>query len=136
MADTKNYQLEILTPFKSVFQGEVDSLIATGADGLFGVLVNHAPMLSALGFGPLLIRSGGKEKWYVLSDGFFEIRQNKAVILVDTAELKDDIDVTRAEAARDRAMGRLQERGADDDIDRARAALNRALVRLQTASRN
>ncbi len=135
MAD-KIFELEILTPFKTAFKGEVEYLVATGDDGLFGVLVNHASMISGLGFGPLYVRmADGKDKWFVVSDGFFEINQNKSAILVDTAESKDEIDAARAESARDRAMKRLAERTQDIDFERARAALNRALTRLQTTKR-
>jgi len=136
MTDTgKSFELEILTPLKSVFKGQVEYVMATGADGLFGVLINHAPMLSGLGFGPMKIRSGGQDSWFVLSDGFFEIRKNVATLLVDTAEAKENIDVKRAEAAKDRAMKRLHERQDNLDVDRARAALHRALTRLSTVER-
>jgi len=132
----KDYQLEILTPLSSVFKGDVEYIVAPGVDGLFGILVNHAPMLSGLNFGPLFVRtSGGQERWFVISDGFFEIKNNKASILVDTAEAREAIDVQRAEMAKQRAEQRLKEKQADIDLDRAKAALQRALTRIETAGK-
>ena len=124
-----------MTPMKSAFKGEVTSLIATGADGQFGVLIDHAPMLAALDFGPLFIRmADGQSRWFCVSDGFFEILRNKASLLVETCETKDEIDMKRAQAAKERAQKRLAEREGVD-IDRATAALRRALVRLKTAAK-
>ncbi len=131
---SKPYFLEIMTPFSSAFQGEVEYVVGPGAGGYFGVLIDHAPFLSGLNYGELYVReAGGKEVWYAISNGFFEINQNKAVILVDTAERKDEIDVKRAEAAKSRAEKRLTEQGID--IDRAQAALQRALIRLKVAGK-
>lgn len=125
-----------MTPMKSAFKGEVEHVMATAADGYFGVLVNHAPMLAALEFGPLFIRiKGGEAKWYVVSSGFFEILGNKAALLVDTCELKEEIDVQRAKNAKERAERRLKERKEVIDVQRAEAALRRALVRLKTAAK-
>ena len=129
-----SYKLEILTPLKKVYEGEVEHLVANGVDGLFGVLFNHAPMLSGLSFGPLYLRmSGGQQKEFVVSDGFFEVKNNVASLLVDTAESKEDIDIQRAKEAKERAEKRLQERGKDTDVDRAHAALVRAITRLKVA---
>ena len=126
-------QLEIMTPLKNVYQGEIESLIGTATDGLFGVLINHAPMLAALGFGMFTIREGaGKERVFITSDGFFEINNNKAAVLVDTAEDSKEIDVERARAARDRAEKRLKKQ-ENVDMARAEAALHRALTRLKAA---
>ena len=120
---------------KSAFQGEVTSLIATGADGQFGVLVDHAPMLAALDFGPLFIKTAdGQARWFCVSDGFFEILHNKASLLVETCESKEEIDVKRAQAAKERAVKRLSEREGVD-IERATVALKRALIRLKTAAK-
>jgi F-type H+-transporting ATPase subunit epsilon len=132
----KKYNLEILTPMKSAFKGEIEYVMAAGADGYFGVLVNHAPMLAALNFGQLYLRAaGGEGDWYVISNGFFEVRSNKASLLVDTCELKKEIDVERAKRAKERAEKRLKEREAGVDTARAEAALQRALVRLKTAAK-
>ncbi|MFA6448633.1 MAG: F0F1 ATP synthase subunit epsilon [bacterium] len=132
MAD-KNFTLEIMTPMKSVFKGEITSLIANGADGQFGVLIDHAPMLAALDFGPLFVKTtDGQSKWFVVSSGFFEILHNKASLLVETCEAKEDIDMNRAKAAKERAEQRLNQHDGID-ILRAQMALQRALMRLKTA---
>jgi F-type H+-transporting ATPase subunit epsilon len=134
MAD-KKYTLEIMTPMKSVFKGEISSLIANGADGQFGVLIDHAPMLAALDFGPLFVKDAeGQSKWFVVSSGFFEILHNKASLLVETCEAKEEIDVKRAQAAKERAEQRLSQREGID-IARAQVALQRALQRLKTATK-
>ncbi len=134
-SEGKTFELDIMTPMKSAFTGQVEYLSAFGVDGSFGVLVNHAPMLSALDFGPLFVRKpGGEGQWFVVCSGFFEIHENKAALLVETCESKQDIDVNRALAAKERAEKRLTN-PENVDIDRARAALQRALVRIQTAAK-
>lgn len=135
MAQGKTIELEIMTPLKRLYKGEVESLIGTATDGLFGVLYNHAPMLAALGFGTLTLRESGEgEKVFVTSDGFFEINHNRAAVLVDTAEAGDKIDVARAEDAKHRAEERLKRRNEKSiDAARAEAALHRAIMRIKTA---
>ena len=137
MAAGKSIELEILSPLKQLYKGEVESMIGQAPDGLFGVLYNHAPMLAALEFGSFIIReAGGKERVFITSEGFFEITANKAAVLVDTAEARRDIDVQRAEEAKTRAEKRLAEKNKQEvDISRAEAALQRALIRLRVASR-
>ncbi len=98
------------------------------------MLYNHAPLLSSIGIGEVkLVDKKGQTARYATSGGFVEVRENKAMILAETAERSDEIDVARAEAARDRALKRLQERKSDTDVLRARAALARALNRLRIA---
>lgn len=127
----RTYKLEVLTPQRRAFEGDVTSLIATGVDGLFGVLVDHAPMLAALGFGLLSAQTAdGKTRVFVLNEGFFEVRDNVASILIDIADPAEEIDVARAKAARERAEKRLAAPTPEIDIDRARFALLRALTRL------
>jgi F-type H+-transporting ATPase subunit epsilon len=136
MAAGRTYQLEIMTPQKYAYKGEVESIIAEASDGSFGVLINHAPMLSALRFGILRVREvGAAEKIFTVSEGFFEINANKAALLVDTCETKEEIDVARARAAKERAEKRLaQTEGVD--ISRAKAALIRAIMRLKATGQN
>ena len=133
MADGKTLEFEIMTPQKRVFKGVVESLVAEATDGSFGVLLDHAPMLSAIKFGIVRLKEtgGGAEKVFVTSDGFFEVNDNRASLLVDTAETKEEIDVARAKAAFERAEQRLNNPAESIDIERARAALMRALTRLQ-----
>jgi len=136
MAST-TLEFEIMTPQKQLYKGEVSSIIAEATDGSFGVLLDHAPMISAIKFGIVHLKevSGGAEKTFVTSEGFFEINANHCALLVDTAETKEEIDVNRARAAKERAEQRLNNPSADIDIDRAKMALIRALTRLQAAGK-
>jgi len=104
--------------------------------GGFQVLRNHAPLLSNIAVGEVkLTDAGGIEFRFATSGGFVEVHENKLVMLAETAERSDEIDVTRAEAARERAQRRLAEKKAETDIERARLALHRALNRLKVAVR-
>lgn len=128
------FRLEIQTPLKTLFSSDVDYLQAEGTDGFFGVLSNHAPMVATLRFGVLKAQeAGGQEKQFCVGDGLFEVNENKAVILVNTAEESAEIDVQRAQAAKDRAEKRLAEKKEDLDIVRAQGALSRAMARLKVA---
>jgi F-type H+-transporting ATPase subunit epsilon len=133
----KPFAIEILTPGRVVFSGQATSLSAPGVQGGFQVLASHAPLLSAIGIGRLTVRgTDGAETRYATSGGFVEVKDNKVVVLADAAERADEIDLRRAEAARDRANDRLRSPEKDIDIERARAALHRALNRLQVAGQS
>ena len=134
MAD-KTYVLEIVTPQKVVFSGSVQSFSAPGVEGGFQVLSHHAPLLTMLAVGGVkLIQPDGSILHYATSGGFVEVRQNKVLLLAETAELATAIDVSRAEAARDRARERLAKKDPGLDVDRARASLQRAINRLKIAA--
>jgi F-type H+-transporting ATPase subunit epsilon len=133
MAD-KTFHLEIVTPKRIVFKGEVTSFSAPGVDGGFQVLHNHAPLLASVKIGKVkIIEVGGNESHYAISGGFVEVRENKVILLAETAERADEIDVERVKAARDRALKRIAEKYPDIDIERAKLALYRALNRLKIA---
>jgi F-type H+-transporting ATPase subunit epsilon len=128
--------LELATPTRMVVTAEVDEVVAPGSEGYFGVLPGHAPFLTTLGIGELRYRIGRDEYHVAVSGGFAEVRNDKVIILADTAETPADIDHARAERARDRAEGRLGGRGQEEiDYTRAMSALARALTRLQVAAR-
>jgi F-type H+-transporting ATPase subunit epsilon len=134
MAD-KTFHLEIITPRRVVYKGEIISFSAPGVVGGFQVLYNHAPFLSSLNIGEVKITDANGAKFkYAISGGFVEVRENKLILLAETAERTDEIDTIRAEAARDRARKLIIDRRQDTDIGRARLALNRALNRLKIAS--
>lgn len=135
MAD-KTFKLEIVTPSRVVFNDSVQSFTVPGTLGSFQVLYNHAPILSSIDIGEVkLVDKMGQAVYYAVSGGFVEVSENKAVILAEAAERSDEIDVARAQAARDRAQKRIKEKKPDTDLDRARAALSRALNRLRVAQR-
>ncbi len=138
------FQLEIVTPEKTVYSGRVESLRAPGTEGGFGVLAGHHPMLASLDVGQIMFRpacragvGAGREegegpKVAATSGGFAQVQRDSVTVLAETAELAGEIDVARAEAARDRARERLaRRREAEVDAVRAEMALVRALNRLR-----
>jgi F-type H+-transporting ATPase subunit epsilon len=132
----KAFRLEIVTPKKVVFNGDVTSFSAPGVVGSFQVLKSHAPLLSSTTVGVVkVVDAAGGETRYATSGGFVEVREDKVVMLAETAERSDTIDVGRAEAARDRAKKRLEGMRGEIDVERARFALHRALNRLKVAGR-
>lgn len=135
-----SFRLEIVTPEKVVFDGQVESLQVPASDGLMGVLPNHAPLLAELNVGPIDVKEvGGKERLMFISDGFLQVADNHAKILANAGERAEDIDVQRAEAAVDRARARMKEHGKLEglpvDMIRAEFALQRALWRLRVGKR-
>ncbi len=128
----KNFQLEIVTPRKVIFSGEVSSFSAPGVVGGFQILKSHAPLLSSIAVGEVkLTDSTGQEFRYATSGGFVEVHENKVILLAESAERSDQIDVERATAARDRAEKRLAAKQEEMNTERARASLLRALNRLK-----
>lgn len=127
------FQLEIVTPEKTIYSGEVNSLRAPGTEGGFGVLAGHHPMLASLRIGEMVFSDVEQEpKSVAISGGFAEVQRDRVTVLAETAEFAQDIDVNRAEAARDRAREMLTRR-QETQIDEARAtlALARAVNRLR-----
>ena len=128
------FHLDIVTPEKTVYSGEIVHFQAPGVDGSFGVLARHQPLLSALGIGRVGFREAdGTERVLALGGGFADVSTDGATILAEAAEFGDAIGVERARAARDRAQDRLNNRTPEVDSDRARAALTRALWRLRVS---
>ena len=128
--------LEIATPTRLVVTESVDEVVIPGSQGYFGVLPGHAPFLTTVGVGEIVYRVGRDERYLAVSGGFAEVRNDKVIVLADTAERPEEIDRARAERARERAERRLAGR-TDEEVDYARAlaALARAVVRLMTAGR-
>ena len=128
-------RLDIVTPDKVVLNAEVDYVGACGVDGQFGLMPQHAPLLSALKVGDLYYRQGNETHWVFVSGGFAQISDNKVTILAESAELASSIDVERAKAAKARAEQRLADPKAELDIHRAELALARAIARIRVAGR-
>jgi F-type H+-transporting ATPase subunit epsilon len=128
--------LEVATPTRLVVTESVDEIVIPGSQGYFGVLPGHAPFLTTLGIGELMYRVGREERYLAVSGGFAEVRNDKVIVLADTAERPEEIDLPRAERARERAERRLAGR-TDEEVDyvRALAALARASTRISTAGR-
>lgn len=125
--------LEVVTPERVLFKGETTSLIVPATEGYLGVLFNHAPLITGLKSGIIKYRQGESFKVLAISNGFMEVAHNVATILVDTAEKPEDIDVERANAAKERAERRLHEHQPGIDVHRAELALHRALARIEAA---
>jgi F-type H+-transporting ATPase subunit epsilon len=126
-------QLDVVTAEQVVFSGDADVVVAPGMVGQLGILPHHAPLMTMLQPGQLVIKNKGEEQSIAVSGGFLEVRADRVVILADAAERAEDIDVRRAEEAVQRARRRLQETGID--TARAEAALRRAVARLKVAGR-
>lgn len=126
-------QLEVVTPDKTVVSGEVEMAVCPGIEGEFGVLPKHVSLLSALKIGGLRYRTGGKDEHVFISGGFADVNNDVLTVLAESAELADSIDSARAMAAKERAEKRLASHDEKVDMTRAEAALQRAIVRLQLA---
>ncbi|RKD23070.1 F0F1 ATP synthase subunit epsilon [Ammoniphilus oxalaticus] len=128
--------VEIVTPERIVYSGEARAVVASGVEGSIGVLANHVPLVTPLEIAPVQVKKPSGEDLLAVSGGFMEVRKDKVTILATTAELPEDIDVTRAQASKERAERRLQQANRDSlDIKRAQLALQRALIRLQVAAK-
>ncbi len=127
--------LEIVTPEKMVYSDDVDAIQAWGVEGQLGILPHHAPLMTILQPGDLVIRKGNQEEYITLSGGFLEVRPDKVVILADASERAEEIDVARAEAAKQKAQEALKGAATAADAAAAEAALRRSLARLRAVER-
>jgi F-type H+-transporting ATPase subunit epsilon len=129
------FKLEIVTAERMVFSDEVSALIAWGLEGQLAILPHHAPLMTMLQPGDLMIRKDKEEEYLVISGGFLEVRPDKVVILADACERVDEIDITRAEEAKKRAQETLKLGPLTADAAAAEAALRRSIARLKVAER-
>jgi F-type H+-transporting ATPase subunit epsilon len=129
-------KLDIVTAERVVYSEEVDEVIAPGAEGQLGILPHHAPLMTILTAGELVVRKGGAEDSLAISGGFLEVRPDRVIVLADQAERAEEIDESRAEAAKQRAEERLRDQRVEGlDASRAEAALRRAIARLSVAEK-
>jgi F-type H+-transporting ATPase subunit epsilon len=128
-------QLEIVTPEKRLVSEVVDEVVLPGSEGYLGVLPGHAPLLTGLAIGELVYRRGNVRHYLSIASGFAEVLPARVSVLAEIAERAEEIDRTRAEKARDRALGRLRGRDPETDFKRAQVALEKALVRIQVAGK-
>jgi len=135
MDNDKGIELEIVTPSGVVVRQQVDEVEAPGVEGHFGVLPGHRPFMSQLRAGELRYRIGRKNQYVAVHWGFAEVLPYKVTVLVETAERAEDIDLQRAETARERAFERMQQFGTAYDREQAREAFERAQARLEAAQR-
>jgi len=135
MALPTHIDLQIVTPDRLIVQDQVDEVEVPGAEGYFGVLPGHTPMLAALAVGELWYRKGQEKAYLSIAFGFAEVLPDRVTILARLAERAEEIDAERAETARRRAEERLAQPKSDLDYERARVALMKSLVRLQVSGR-
>jgi F-type H+-transporting ATPase subunit epsilon len=124
-------KLDIVTPEKMIFSGDVSGVLAWGAEGQLGILPHHAPLMTLLEPGELVLQKDGEEESLTISGGFLEVRPDKVIILADACERAEEIDEARAEAAKRRAQEALKEAKTPVDLAAAEAALRRSLARLK-----
>ena len=128
---------EIVSQDRLVFQGDADIVVIPGETGEMGILPHHAPLLSTLKFGILRVRYQGQEEVFTVAGGIVEVQPNLITVLADAAENVEEIDVARAEAAKQRAEEYLKA-GPPPDMDTylaLEAALKRSNLRLQAVKR-
>lgn len=137
MALPTKLTLEIVTPDRLLVNEQVDEVQLPGAEGYFGVLPGHTPLLAALQVGELWYRTGAEKHFLVVAFGFAEVLPERVTVLAQVAEREQDIDVERAERAMKRAEERLAKGSvqANIDFERARVAMMKSLIRLQVATR-
>jgi F-type H+-transporting ATPase subunit epsilon len=118
-----------------VFSEDVSAVIAWGVEGQLGILPHHAPLMTMLQPGDILIRKDKEEEFFAISGGFLEVRPDKVIILADACERADEIDIARAEEAKKRAQETMKAAPLTVGAAAAEAALRRSLARLKAAER-
>ncbi len=128
---------EIVSQDRTVFENDVDIVVIPGTEGEMGILPNHSPLLSTIRLGVIKVRYGDREDNFTITGGLVEVQPDIVTILADAAENVEEIDIARAEEARQRAKERLEE-GPPPGTDvylAAEAALRRSSLRLDAARR-
>jgi F-type H+-transporting ATPase subunit epsilon len=124
-----------MTPERSFFTGEIENLIVKTPEGEMGILTNHTPMVVSVSIGTIKIKQDNEWIEAVLSEGFMEIKNEKTIILVDTAEWPHEIDINRANEAKQRAEERLQRQLSYQEYLSSKSAIARAMERLKIAKK-
>lgn len=130
-------QCDIITQERTVYSGQADYVSLPGTEGVMGILPNHTALLTALAFGEVMVRRDGDEEFFAIGGGFAEVRPDQVVILADSAERADEINIERAQRARERAEQAMKEGVPADSTAYAQieAALRRAQIRLDVGRR-
>ena len=131
----KTLHLEAITPDAAVLHEDVDFVLVRALDGDLGIMPNHAPLIASLSIWPLCYDKGGKRQYITVASGFLEVHDNTVTVITPASEKPEDIDVARAQSAEKRAEDRLAAHAANLDVTRAEAALQRALRRLDVAEK-
>ncbi len=128
-------RLEIITAEREVYAADVDGVVAPGIEGQLGILPHHAPLMTALQPGEVLVRKEGEASYLAVTGGFMEVMGNKVTILAEACEYSQEINEERAQAAMERARERMQNQSSDMELARAAASMRRAQMRLNVVRR-
>jgi len=130
-----SFRLELVTAERLVYSDDVDMVVAWGMEGQMAILPFHAPLMTMLQPGELIVKKGGQESYLAVTGGFLEIRPDAVIVLADACERADEIDVVRAQEARKRASELMKAPPTEVDLAAAEAALRRSMVRLKVAEK-
>jgi F-type H+-transporting ATPase subunit epsilon len=128
-------KLDIVTAERRVLSEDVDEIVAPGTEGQLGILPHHAPLMTMINPGELLVKQSGTDVPMAISGGFMEVRPERVIILADAAERAEEIDIARAEEAKRRAEEQLAHPSTEVNIAVSQAALQRAISRLEVANK-
>ncbi|MEX2416359.1 MAG: F0F1 ATP synthase subunit epsilon [Paenibacillaceae bacterium] len=128
-------KLEIVTPERKVYENDVDMVVVRGTAGELGILPNHIPLVTPLRIAPVKVKHGNQEELIAVHGGFMEVRKDKIVILAEMAELPDEIDIERAQKAKERAESRMNSND-ENDFRRAEIALQKAVNRINVKTKH
>ncbi len=132
----KTFHLEIIATDRIFYQGECEHLVITAIDGLLGIMAGHEPLVTTLPTGELKYMVDGKWHYAAISDGFIQVMPDSSVILADTCELPEEIDIKLAEEERRRAQEKLRQKQSIHEYYQTQAALNRAINRLKISQKH
>lgn len=126
--------LKVVTPDKLFFEGEIDMLVARTIEGDVGILLNHSPLVTLLDIGRLVIKDGDERKIAACAGGYIDVRNNNITVVSDACEWEEEIDINRAERAKERASKRLEDKSTD--TFKAELALKKAINRINVGNKN
>ena len=132
----KTFHLEIIATDRIFFSGEVEHLVITAIDGLLGIMAGHEPLVTSLPTGELKYMVNGKWNYAAISEGFIQVMPDSSIILADTCELPEEIDIKRAQQAKERAEELLRQKQSIKEYYETQAALNRAINRLKVSQKH
>ncbi len=132
----KTFHLEIIATDRIFFSGEVEHLVITAIDGLLGIMAGHEPLVTSLPTGELKYLVDGEWKYAAISEGFIQVMPDSSIILADTCELPEEIDIKRAQEAKERAEERLRQKQSIKEYYETQASLNRAMNRLKISQKH
>lgn len=132
----KSFHLEIIASDRVFYQGECEHLVITAIDGLIGIMHGHEPLVTSLPTGELKYMVDGKWHYAAISEGFIEVMPESSIILADSCELPEEIDIKRAEEARERAEEKMRQKQSIMEYYHTQAALNRAMNRLKLSQKH